>query len=107
MEDLDSGAHLFKKDDELVLMIYAELSSKKLQEALPLSNTTNSTHMKAYFVNFTDFIGCSTQSEIRKEISDYDMVSIYDPNVYELDDNKQKVETLVNFAKIQLKKLGN
>ena len=99
------GAYLFKKGDELVLMIYAELSSKELQEVLPFSKTSNSTHMIAYFVNFTDFIGCSTQSKIRKEISDYDMVSIYDPNVYQLDDDQQKVETLVKFAKIQLSHL--
>ena len=56
--NLDSkGAYLFKKDNELVLMIYAELSHDDLQKALPLTDVTNSTHIKAYFVNFTDFIG--------------------------------------------------
>ena len=47
-------------------MMHAELSREKLQKALPLSDTTNSTHITACFVNFTDFLGCSTQSEIQK-----------------------------------------
>ena len=73
--NLDSkGAYLFKKDNELVLMIYTELSRDDLQKALPLTDVTNSTHIKAYFVNFTDFIESSTQYEIGKEICDYHML---------------------------------
>ena len=98
------GAYLFKKDNDLLLMIYAELDPEELQRALPLSDTTDSTHIKAYFVNFTDFLGCSTQYEIEKEICDNDMISIYDENVYKLGD-QQEVHILVNFAKIQLSHL--
>ena len=83
------------------MYVYAQLSREELQKALPFTNITGSTHMIAYFVNGCDYVGCSTEHDIRQEIKENRMISICDPEVYRLGE-EDKVTRFIEFGQCLL-----
>ena len=78
---------------------YAKMSQDKLKKALPLSDTENKTHLIAFFVNGTDYLGCAVENDIPNLIEKFGEIPINNDST-----PKDKWEKIYNKEFYEMKK---
>ena len=72
----DKNGFVYFQDNKPACWLYAKLSPNKLKSSLPLSDTRGKTHLTAFFIDRTDYLGCNVESNIIKLINKHGEIVI-------------------------------